>query len=190
MVIFFLPLLAAYSFGSPVFAAPNYSTDPPTNDSNYPSNGDCIDYTIKETITATEYIWAVPRWKDNFDVATFLFSLARKDAQSQPQPLNGTKEVTADYEVSGTFCSPKERKSRKESTVLLATHGLGYDKQWVFQICTIWSKLVLNRHRYWASTYKPEEYSFVDNVLAAGYSVFYYDRIGTGKSGLSAPFVC
>lgn len=48
--------------------------------------------------------------------------------------------------------------------MLLATHGLGYDR------------------RYWASPYKPEDYSFVDYALDKGYSVFFYDRLGTGQS--------
>jgi hypothetical protein len=35
---------------------------------------------------------------------------------------------------------------------------------------------------YWASSYKPENYSFVDYTLDKGYSVFFYDRLGTGQS--------
>ena len=37
---------------------------------------------------------------------------------------------------------------------------------------------------YWTSTYKPDEYNFVQYALDAGYSVLYYDRLGTGKSEL------
>jgi pimeloyl-ACP methyl ester carboxylesterase len=50
--------------------------------------------------------------------------------------------------------------------------------------------------RYWASSYKPEQYSFAHYALNAGYSIFYYDRLGTGHSSrisgfenLSAPQV-
>ena len=41
--------------------------------------------------------------------------------------------------------------------------------------------LNFNRN-YWDSDYQPERYSFVDAAIAEGYSVFYYDRLGVGKS--------
>ncbi|KAH7073746.1 Alpha/Beta hydrolase protein [Paraphoma chrysanthemicola] len=78
-------------------------------------------------------------------------------------PIGGVENVTASYTISGTFCYPKTFSGR-EKTVLLATHGLHYDG------------------RYWDSSYKPEEYSFVEAMAAQGYSVFYYDRLGTGHS--------
>lgn len=35
---------------------------------------------------------------------------------------------------------------------------------------------------YWNSPYKPEKYNFVQAATDAGYSVFFYDRLGTGSS--------
>jgi hypothetical protein len=40
--------------------------------------------------------------------------------------------------------------------------------------------------RYWDIQMNAEEYSFVDYAISRGYSVFFYDRLGTG---LSSKFV-
>jgi pimeloyl-ACP methyl ester carboxylesterase len=37
-------------------------------------------------------------------------------------------------------------------------------------------------HSYWDVEIKPEQYSWVDYTLAQGYSIFTYDRLGTGSS--------
>lgn len=39
-------------------------------------------------------------------------------------------------------------------------------------------------HSYWDPEFEPENYSFVDYAIARGYSVFYYDRLGLGKSSV------
>ncbi|KAF2799866.1 alpha/beta-hydrolase [Melanomma pulvis-pyrius CBS 109.77] len=140
------------------------------NDNTHPSNGVCSDFTVTETVTSKNWGFAPAKFKNNFDVAMFLENLARKPTPPFV-PLVPPKEVTTkEYTVSATFCVPKKTNG-KEGTILVATSGLGYDG------------------RYWASTYKPEEYSFVGHALDAGYSVFYYDRIGTGKSQKESGYV-
>jgi pimeloyl-ACP methyl ester carboxylesterase len=37
-------------------------------------------------------------------------------------------------------------------------------------------------NRYWASSFEPENFSFVQHALTDGYSIFYYDRLGVGLS--------
>ncbi|KAF2496778.1 alpha/beta-hydrolase [Lophium mytilinum] len=131
----------------------------------HPPNGVCVDYTVKQEITSTNYIWALEKFKSNFDTIDFITDIARKDSKTAFHPVrSNTKNETKTYEVSATFCSPKKATAGKVNTVLLATHGLGYDR------------------RYWASSWKPEDYSFADFALDKGYSVFFYDRLGVGKS--------
>lgn len=36
--------------------------------------------------------------------------------------------------------------------------------------------------RYWDVRYQPGNYNFVEFVVERGYSVLYYDRLGTGQS--------
>jgi pimeloyl-ACP methyl ester carboxylesterase len=49
-------------------------------------------------------------------------------------------------------------------TVHLAVHGATYS------------------HLYWGWPYRPETHSYAGHLLAAGYAVFVFDRIGTGQS--------
>ena len=37
----------------------------------------------------------------------------------------------ADYNISATFCTPNYPKNGKEKTVLLASHGLTYSREYV-----------------------------------------------------------
>lgn len=91
------------------------------------SNGVCTEYTITTTLTSEDLTWALPEFQSNFDVAGYLFNTTRKDAQTAFAPFVGSKNVTKEYTVSATFCAPKNVQEGKDSTVLLATHGLGYD---------------------------------------------------------------
>jgi hypothetical protein len=123
----------------------------------------CIDYNIPVTITSENYIFNVSEFRNNFDVVNVITDFARKDSNTSFHPFHGTKNETAEYLIAGTFCTPNKPVGR-EKQVLLATPGIGYDR------------------RYWDSKYKPKEYNFVRAMVAKGYSVFFYDRLGTGES--------
>lgn len=62
--------------------------------------------------------------------------------------------------VAGTFCYPYG----KASSVDVLIHGATYDRT------------------YWDSGYNFPQYSYVNRTLQAGRAVFYYDRLGVGKS--------
>lgn len=71
------------------------------------------------------------------------------------------KTAKAQY-IAGTFCSPFKPDGSQSIDVLV--HGFGYDRS------------------YWDSAYGSGQYSYVNRTLQAGRSVFYYDRLGVGKS--------
>ena len=161
----FVSVLAALSYLEPASAIslPTSHDGHNTHDT-HPANGVCTDFTITKTVTSAQFAFAPPKFENNYDVVGFLEGLASSAKAPSSSPLiPPTKPTTKDYTISATFCTPKHKKG-KEGTVLVATSGLGYDK------------------RYWASTYEPEQYSFAGHALDAGYSVFYYDRVGVGKS--------
>ncbi|KAL5324233.1 hypothetical protein ACEPPN_008777 [Leptodophora sp. 'Broadleaf-Isolate-01'] len=122
----------------------------------------CQEYTIPVNVTSQVFIPSYPRFKDNFDVVDFFSALG---GRASFIPFSGTKNVTAAYSIGATICSPRG-STRKEKTLLLASHGLGYDR------------------RYWDSGVEAANYSFVDFAVSQGYSVFFYDRLGTGKSSM------
>jgi hypothetical protein len=78
-------------------------------------------------------------------------------------------------------------KSTKSDVLQLATHGVGFDKRSVFHILShILSHRRITKYiyvySYWDVEIKPDQYSWVDYTLAQGYSIFTYDRLGTGSS--------
>ncbi|KAE8447325.1 hypothetical protein EG329_010883 [Mollisiaceae sp. DMI_Dod_QoI] len=123
----------------------------------------CREYTIPVTVTAGTYVWGLPNLTTNYDAATFTTELARWDANVTFHPISGFVNTTGSYEISGTFCAPTKGES---STVLIATHGLGFDRG------------------YWDPEIQPEKYSFVDYAISKGYSVFFYDRLGISDSSV------
>ncbi|RYP03671.1 hypothetical protein DL765_010432 [Monosporascus sp. GIB2] len=56
--------------------------------------------------------------------------------------------------------------SEKSDILQIATHGVHYDS------------------RYWDSEYQPENHSYVNAALKAGYSILTYDRLGVGQSDI------
>lgn len=102
---------------------------------SYPKNGICTDYTVKNTITSQNNVYGLPKFRDNFDVAASLFNISQLFRQTPEQgsisfnPFSGVENITASYTLAGTFCRPKAQKDGKEKTVLVATHGLGYDRR-------------------------------------------------------------
>jgi hypothetical protein len=156
--------LATSSLISPSRASPvsiaSVSLDRPSS-----SVAQCTPYTIPLNVTSQNIVFNITKFRNDLDLIDVATNIERKDSNVTFNPVGGVENVTAQYSISGTFCTPKNASGNgREKTVLLATQGIGYDG------------------RYWDSAYKPREYSFVEAMVAEGYSVFYYDRLGTGKS--------
>src|SRR5262249_7765321 len=107
----------------------------PSKDYADPSNGICTDYTITTTITAENSIYAYTKFRDNYDVAASLSNISQSFRQTPEagsigfNPFSQAKNITGTYNLAATFCRPKVEKSGKEKTVLVATHGVGYDRR-------------------------------------------------------------
>ncbi|KAF2099701.1 alpha/beta-hydrolase [Rhizodiscina lignyota] len=135
-----------------------------------PPNANCIDYEIPVVVSTKGVEWIGPKRTDNYGLIDFVFlSSTRPEANFTP-PVTGPVDINGTYTISGTFCSPKT-KCEHSNTVLLATHGLGYDRS------------------YWNSAFEPEKYNFAQYAVDKGYSIFFYDRLGTGRSSKLSGFV-
>ena len=66
--------------------------------------------------------------------------------------------------MRSALSSAFQSKETRKQFLQIATHGAGFDS------------------RYWNVRVNPSEYSYVDAVLSAGYSIVTYDRLGTGNS--------
>ncbi|KAK3984059.1 alpha/beta-hydrolase [Cladorrhinum sp. PSN332] len=128
----------------------------------------CNDYKIPINITSTNAIFGLDRFKTNFDVADFIDIYSSRDETVSKSVLsNRTENVTATYTISATFCRPGHGTPapNAKKSVLIATHGLGYDRAY-------WDPPQLDKSKY----------NFAEWALSQGYSIFYYDRLGVGKS--------
>ena len=102
----------------------------PTSDSKYPTStsGHCTSFTISETVTSDNHIWDGAKFHSDFDVAAWNFNVS---LQNNDKLLGFSRVVTQTktYELSATFCRPKNTSKGKSETVLIATHGLGFDSR-------------------------------------------------------------
>ncbi|KAK3389526.1 Alpha/Beta hydrolase protein [Podospora didyma] len=132
----------------------------------------CTSYNIAVTVSTTNAIFGLPHFQTDLDVADFVNTLGSRDsetAMSVTSPM--TENVTASYTIAATFCRPDGRGAGKNSTVLIATHGLGFDKS------------------YWDPQLDKTKYSFVDFVVSQGFSILTYDRLGVGASSQVSGYV-
>ncbi|KAK3316928.1 Alpha/Beta hydrolase protein [Apodospora peruviana] len=131
----------------------------------------CTNYKIPVTISSTNLVFAHP-FRDNYDVADFVTIADSRDEGARADVINGTTTLSGSYTIGATFCTPATGQSdAHKSTVLLATHGLLFDRT------------------YWDPALNKTRYSFVDWSINQGYSVFYYDRLGVGESSKVSGYV-
>lgn len=88
----------------------------------------CQDYIIPVNITSLVYTAIYPPFQDNYDVVGFVNNLARRDTNATAPTFSCATSVSAEYNIGATFCTPKSG-ANEEKTVLLATHGLKYDRR-------------------------------------------------------------
>jgi hypothetical protein len=91
---------------------------------------DCYDYEIPVTTQTLAYIFGYPEFSDNFDVVGFIGDVITRTAIPPSfNPFSGMRNITGNYSIGATFCSPKTFNGH-EKTVLLASPGLGYDRRY------------------------------------------------------------
>lgn len=127
----------------------------------YPDSADCWEFKIPVTITTENQVFSLPNWKDDYALQDFLTLATTRSGANIPSPIVGTKNETATYTIAASFCAPKKPGKK---TVIIATHGIGQART------------------HWNSAYEPEQYNFVQHAVNLGYSVWFYDRLGTGES--------
>lgn len=148
-----------------------------------PEGAKCQDYTIPVNVTSLNYPWTAPKWTDNFGFIDFAsIATSRTDYDSQ-SPIGVPVLETAGYSIDATFCTPKGKPNTNAGKVLLASHGLGFDRRYgnapyPRKCCEV----LTYDASYWNSAYKPDEYNFVRYAIQRGYSVFFHDRLGVGNS--------
>lgn len=83
--------------------------------------------------------------------------------------MKGNLSVNGTYDIGVTLCLPQPSQENNQTAALklqILTHGIGFDRS------------------YWDLA---PGYSYVDVAAAAGYAVFFYDRLGVGASAKEDP---
>ncbi|MCJ1451432.1 hypothetical protein MMC28_001769 [Mycoblastus sanguinarius] len=135
----------------------------------YPPNAVCIEYMIPVNLTAAVSNFNGTKWTDNAGLTDFVTDFVGR-VPGFPSPLSTPQNVTSHFTIGSTFCTPKIANTSHADTVILASHGFGFDRS------------------YWSLAYEPEKYNFVDFAISQGYSVFFYDRLGVGSSSRISGF--
>lgn len=93
-----------------------------------PINADCIDCDILLSVATKGIDWLAPKWKDNSGLIDFVSLQSSRSSANFSSPVGGSIDTSGQYIISTTFCSPK-KGAKSSGNVMLATHGLGYDKR-------------------------------------------------------------
>ena len=93
-----------------------------------PASAHCHDYAIPVTVTSENLQWTGPKWSNDYELTDFLTVASSRSA---PSFFGNATEETGSYTIGATFCEPKHGGA-KAKTVLIATHGLGYDRRSVW----------------------------------------------------------
>jgi hypothetical protein len=101
--------------------------NPMPSDTSYtPSNANCVDYEVPVTVSTQGFSFVAPKWTDDFGLTDFVSVASSRTTANSSAPISGPVTLEGNYTISATFCSPKTTNSTS-STVLLLTHGGGYD---------------------------------------------------------------
>ncbi|KAK3358291.1 Alpha/Beta hydrolase protein [Lasiosphaeria ovina] len=116
-----------------------------------PTQKTCNSYNIPVIVTSTNLVFGLPHFQTDFDVADFVDTITSRNVTTASSVIAPGVQV--------------------KSTVLIATHGLGFEKT------------------YWDPQLNKTMYSFTDWAIGQGYSIFSYDRLGVGASSRVSGYV-
>lgn len=153
--------LASWALASPLNCTSNAPAAVALTQSYYPPTADCMEFKVSVTITSENNIFNLPRWSDDFALQDFLNLATTRPDANIPSPIVGKQNETATHMIAASFCTPK---TPGKKTIILATHGIGQART------------------HWNSAFDPEQFNFVQHAISQGYSVWFYDRLGTGES--------
>lgn len=112
-----------------ILAGKMYKVDAGAISNTYtPANANCIDYDIPVSVSTKGVNWIAPKWTDNAGLIDFVSLTSSRSSANFSSPVGGSVDLNGQYIISGTFCSP-QTNAEISGNVLLATHGLGYDRR-------------------------------------------------------------
>ncbi|KAK5720524.1 hypothetical protein LTR17_014925 [Elasticomyces elasticus] len=127
-------------------------------------HGICKQFNLPIFATAPTAIYNIPQVGNDIEAAAWAIYDATRTTPHDTSNIIKNTTTAGTFNIHVQLCIPTNGKH--EQTLQIATHGVHYDG------------------RYWDSAYHPEEHSYVEASLAAGYSILTYDRLGVGQSDI------
>ncbi|KAK0388318.1 hypothetical protein NLU13_4563 [Sarocladium strictum] len=125
-------------------------------------NGECAQLDIPISATVAGAVYDLPRVNNDLEAGAWAIYDATRTTPHDASNIIENTTISGTWNIHAQLCIPKFRGD--EDTLQIATHGVHYDS------------------RYWDSEYKPEDHSYVEASMKAGYSILTYDRLGVGQS--------
>lgn len=125
-------------------------------------NGYCKQLDISLFASAPSAIYNLPRVDNDIEATAWAIYDATRSTPHDATNIIKNTTTSGTFKIHAQLCVP--HTSLKKEILQIATHGVHYDS------------------RYWDADYQPENHSYVDATLKAGYSILTYDRLGTGRS--------
>ncbi|KAM3066981.1 hypothetical protein ACMFMG_007123 [Clarireedia jacksonii] len=140
----------------------NHRTSASAINSSTRAYGSCKQFNIPLYATANSAIYDVPRVDNDIEATAWAIYDATRTNPHNVENIIKNTTTSGTFNIHAQLCIPNS--STKKDILQIATHGVHYDS------------------RYWDSQYQPENHSYVEAALKAGYSIFTYDRLGVGQS--------
>ncbi|KAK3068261.1 hypothetical protein LTR53_014320 [Teratosphaeriaceae sp. CCFEE 6253] len=119
----------------------------------------CHAVTIPVPVSATNVRFTLPTVDDSLEAVQWAIEDSRRTNVNR---TSGTIAINQTFSIATQLCVPAH--GAKKDHLQILTHGH------------------FANHKYWDVRVQPEEYSQVESLLAAGYSVLNYDRLTVGDS--------
>ena len=95
----------------------------------FPPGAICEEYSIPVAIETQAYTYNGTEWHNNYELVDFVTVQVGRIGKTPRGLYAGPNNFSAGYDIGATFCSPKDTTKGKEKTVLLATHGLWFERK-------------------------------------------------------------
>ncbi|KAL9085620.1 MAG: hypothetical protein Q9165_007521 [Trypethelium subeluteriae] len=134
----------------------------------------CIDFFVEVPIETVTYTPLFSPFQNQYEATEFLLQFTRRDPPPATSMFGASSNLSTAFNISAFYCVPAEETYNNSiDTVLLLTHGLGFDKS------------------YWSLNFPdndPTNYNFIAHATPAGFATLSYDRLGYGLSQHEDPY--
>jgi hypothetical protein len=155
------------------------------------SGSSCYTFTSQVTVVTLTYPPVFPLLQDQYQAVALLLQSTSRTPPPPTAAIGPPQNLTKTFQINLRYCPPSSSGTdSKVGTLLLLTHGLGFDKRFAQKhLYNLESSLMC--HSYWSFEYpksNPQNYSFTYHAASSSFGTLSYDRLGCGLSSYADPY--